>query len=303
MVDDVCSMFASSQPPQIQTLLGFIHQLHSSNYILAVHFRIPRSMHPVQMVCRLVDIANSAAIAAEYVDYDVFATRLCACAIANVPRTRHYSIGVDNDCSYLRALVVDFQALSLMEGNAQNSNWRVCLTWPWRQHCGWYTSNPGGQIRWRWAWNLRRRTCFHTDWWRRSCAFHLCHDYVLIDLMSGAPWFQRSCDPSNYPHHRILPWMYFSYCVLPSTLGTFTCACTAFGSVMDYDAWKVFRTDKHYGLGCIDCRGSILVWRHCICAVYHGGNGICLTTKGICSAELFIYRAYQRSYMHSDYTG
>lgn len=122
VVDDVCSVFASSQPPQIQTLLGFIHQLHSSNYFLAVHFRIPRSMHPVQMVCRLVDIANSTAIAAEHVDYDVFAARLCACAIANVPRTRHYSIGVDNDCSYLRALVVDFQALSLMEGNAQNSN-------------------------------------------------------------------------------------------------------------------------------------------------------------------------------------
>ena len=122
MLDDVCPMFASSQPPQIQTLLGFIHQLHSPNYILAVHFRIPRSLHPVQMVCRLVDIPHPTAIAAKHVDYDVFAARLCACAISNVPRARYYSTGVDNDCRHLRALVVNFQAISFMEGNAQNAN-------------------------------------------------------------------------------------------------------------------------------------------------------------------------------------
>ena len=51
MLDDVCPMFTSPQPPQIQTLFGFIHQFHSPNHFLAIHFRIPCSMHPLQMVC------------------------------------------------------------------------------------------------------------------------------------------------------------------------------------------------------------------------------------------------------------
>ena len=50
MLDDVCPMFTSTQSPQIQALLGYIHQLHSPNYFLAVHFRISCSLHPVQMV-------------------------------------------------------------------------------------------------------------------------------------------------------------------------------------------------------------------------------------------------------------
>ena len=51
MLDDVCAMFTSAQSFQIQALFGFIHQLYSPNHFLAVHFRIPCSLHPVQMVC------------------------------------------------------------------------------------------------------------------------------------------------------------------------------------------------------------------------------------------------------------
>jgi len=102
-----------------------------------------------------------------------------------------------------------------------------------------------------------------------TCLLRLTLDWFLIP--GGASWFWRSRHPSNYPHHRILPWMYLPYCILPATLGPFTGACATFGSVVVYDTWRVSGTDVHHGLDCIDRCGSLLVYRHCCCAVYHRG--------------------------------
>jgi hypothetical protein len=50
MLDGGFPMFTSPLPPQIQALLGYVHYHHSRNHFLAAHFRIPRSLHPVEMV-------------------------------------------------------------------------------------------------------------------------------------------------------------------------------------------------------------------------------------------------------------
>lgn len=118
MLDDVCLVFTSAQPPQVQALLRYLHQLHTANHFFAVHFWIPCSLYPVQMVYWLVQSLDSAAIAPEHVNFNVLIAWQGAWEVPIVQRPRHRSADIIASCSNLRALVVTRQALSHVEGNA-----------------------------------------------------------------------------------------------------------------------------------------------------------------------------------------
>jgi len=73
--DDICALPASSQPPQIQAILGPVHEFHTADRLPAVDLWVSPGLHLVQMVHRLVDIQHAAAVPVEYVNFHVPAAR------------------------------------------------------------------------------------------------------------------------------------------------------------------------------------------------------------------------------------
>ena len=59
--------------------------------------------------------------------------------------------------------------------------------------------------------------------------------FSSISLTTGIARLWRGGCPPGHSHHRVLSWVYFTHCLLPSVVGTVTRARSVVGGIVEYD--------------------------------------------------------------------
>ncbi|KAG6853641.1 hypothetical protein C0991_002609 [Blastosporella zonata] len=119
--DDVRVVPPGPESHSVQTSGGHLRELHTADDFPAIDLRVPRAVHPVQVVHRLVADERGAAVPAEHADRDVPVARDGEAGAQAVFRAERRA-----DCAVapggrVRALAVDYEAVYRLERDEPDS--------------------------------------------------------------------------------------------------------------------------------------------------------------------------------------